>query len=275
MAKLNSLRVASGLSTYVLADKCGFSQSKVTKIENGKTRPSPADVARILDALEVSDTVHDSLTKAAQEAFSTQRRVLPRRMLADAGLVADMDCEALTLRSRSHHFISTLLQTPEYAMQVRRLAHMQHVSDHQHVANCMRRQAASYSGKQQHVLLISYQLLLPGVVTGELHMEQLSALQRRMRLPGIELGILEDGVPLPAVSFFSGIYDKTCAYFERGAFGELSTDKAEVETCVEDFDAVAAVAVWGREAERLIVEAKGRVAEIDLRNRSHESVGKS
>ncbi|MEV0409210.1 helix-turn-helix transcriptional regulator [Streptomyces sp. NPDC050448] len=49
---LRDLRKRAGLSGDRLAARCNMSQSKVSRIENGRTRPSLVDVEQILRALD-------------------------------------------------------------------------------------------------------------------------------------------------------------------------------------------------------------------------------
>ncbi|MEU8772641.1 helix-turn-helix transcriptional regulator [Streptomyces sp. NPDC048606] len=51
-ATLRKLRKQAGLSGDRLAARCNMSQSKVSRIENGKVRPTLVDIERLLTALE-------------------------------------------------------------------------------------------------------------------------------------------------------------------------------------------------------------------------------
>jgi transcriptional regulator with XRE-family HTH domain len=62
---LKELRRASGLSGERLALRCAMSQSKISRIEAGKTIPSVVDVERILSALDVGPAVVVELLAAA------------------------------------------------------------------------------------------------------------------------------------------------------------------------------------------------------------------
>ncbi|MGC9537143.1 helix-turn-helix domain-containing protein [Streptomyces sp. UG1] len=68
---LRSLRHASGLSGERLALRCNMSQTKISRIETGRTLPSVIDVERILKALAVPDEVADELLSLARR----QRRL--------------------------------------------------------------------------------------------------------------------------------------------------------------------------------------------------------
>jgi len=68
---LRSLRKAAGLSGERLAARCSMSQSKISRIEQGKILPSVADVQRLLTALKVPDEVARELIDLARTANST------------------------------------------------------------------------------------------------------------------------------------------------------------------------------------------------------------
>ncbi|MFF7144971.1 helix-turn-helix domain-containing protein [Streptomyces nodosus] len=54
---LRELRKAAGLSGDRLAVRCTMSQSKVSRIENGQTRPTLIDIEALLTALEAAPEV--------------------------------------------------------------------------------------------------------------------------------------------------------------------------------------------------------------------------
>ena len=58
---LRDLRRAVGLSGERLAQRCHMSQSKVSRIENGRLLPSVVDVDRILRALGVDQATSREL----------------------------------------------------------------------------------------------------------------------------------------------------------------------------------------------------------------------
>lgn len=80
---LRQLRRAAGLSGERLAVRCAMSQSKISRIESGKTLPSVLDVERILKALDVP-------AEAAQGLLVLARRANVQhtswRAVAEAGL---------------------------------------------------------------------------------------------------------------------------------------------------------------------------------------------
>src|SRR5438045_3413309 len=67
---LRELRKRSGLSGERLGRICGISQSKISKIENGRLLPSLTDVERILAALDVTPDVGRAVSAIARLAHT-------------------------------------------------------------------------------------------------------------------------------------------------------------------------------------------------------------
>lgn len=67
-AALRELRQASEKTANVVARHAAMSNSKLSKIENGRLAPSVIDVERILGALGVSAEVKEEFMKAARVA---------------------------------------------------------------------------------------------------------------------------------------------------------------------------------------------------------------
>lgn len=118
---LRSLRKAAGLSGERLAARCAMSQSKISRIEQGKILPSVVDVQQILTALNVPDDVARELTDLARAA---NVQYTSHRWAAQAGLWR-LQVEIKRLAEASavvRHFLpimpSGLLQTENYARAV-------------------------------------------------------------------------------------------------------------------------------------------------------------
>ena len=114
---LRDLRRASGLSGERLAVRCHMSQSKVSRIENGRLLPSVIDVDRILRTLGVDQATTTELLALArvanaeyQDVRASVRRGLHHRQRELAALEAD----AKEMRHFLPTLITGLLQIPEY-----------------------------------------------------------------------------------------------------------------------------------------------------------------
>jgi transcriptional regulator with XRE-family HTH domain len=115
---LRRLRRESGLSGARLAARVAMSQSKISKIENGRLTPTVFDVDRILKALNVPQDIIEHLLGLARlanthfhDVRSSQRRGLHYRQQE----LAALEAAASTTRYFLPVMITGLLHLPEYA----------------------------------------------------------------------------------------------------------------------------------------------------------------
>jgi transcriptional regulator with XRE-family HTH domain len=122
-AELRRRRDSAGLTSEEAAQRVGWHQSKVSRIETGRSGARPQDVALLLDAYGVEDTeVREALTTLARDGakrgwWQSYRDMLPPSYMDFISLEAD----ACAVR--------TLLQTPDYARAVTRAVLPEHGLD--------------------------------------------------------------------------------------------------------------------------------------------------
>jgi transcriptional regulator with XRE-family HTH domain len=114
---LRELRRSAGLSGERLAVRCAMSQSKISRIEKGKTLPTVADVERILKALDVP-------TDRARELLALARMAnvdyVSGRAMARTGVwrrqleIKALNESTTVLRQFLPAMPTGLLQIPEY-----------------------------------------------------------------------------------------------------------------------------------------------------------------
>ncbi|MFI6847119.1 helix-turn-helix domain-containing protein [Kitasatospora sp. NPDC050467] len=116
-AALKDLRRASGLSGERLAVRCGMSQSKISRIENGKALPSVVDVQQILNGLGVDEDLARELLALASLAnaeYEDVRSSVRRGLHIRQRELAALEAGAAHIRHFLPAMLSGLLQTPEY-----------------------------------------------------------------------------------------------------------------------------------------------------------------
>jgi transcriptional regulator with XRE-family HTH domain len=197
---LRDLRRASGLSGERLALRCHMSQSKVSRIENGRLLPSVVDVDRILRALEVDqDTSRELLALARvanteyQDIRASVRRGLHHRQRELAALEADA--------GEMRHFLPTLitglLQIPEYMRAAMDTPVEPAAGDTTAaIALKLERQAILHDKSKSFEFLLTetalrWQLCEPSVMA-----VQLDRLVSLSRLPNVRIGVLPFGVQI-------------------------------------------------------------------------------
>lgn len=118
---LRTTRLDRGLSGQELADALCWSQSKISKIENGRTRPSQEDVRTWLETCHASAQVLHQGSELAESALVESRHwrtVHSQGMTSGQAGVQILEERSRTVRSFQPSLVPGLLQTAEYARQV-------------------------------------------------------------------------------------------------------------------------------------------------------------
>ncbi|MFF1905111.1 helix-turn-helix domain-containing protein [Kitasatospora sp. NPDC058218] len=197
-AALKDLRRASGLSGERLAVRCGMSQSKISRIENGKALPSVVDVRQILNGLGVDEDLARELLALASVAnaeYEDVRASVRRGLHLRQRELAALEAGAAHIRYFLPAMLTGLLQTPEYMRTA--MSPPVHSADgdvSQAIALKLERQAVLYDqGKRFDFLMtesaVRWRLCEPLVMA-----TQLDRLVSLSQLPNVTIGI----VPLSA-----------------------------------------------------------------------------
>ncbi|AKH80964.1 XRE family transcriptional regulator [Streptomyces sp. CNQ-509] len=126
-AELRRLRGSAGLTSGKAAELVGWHQSKISRIETGRSAAKAADVARLLDAYGVTEpelrTLLETPATAPHECredrwWSEYRELLP----AAYRDFISLEAEATTVRTLETSVVPGLLQTRRYALAVTRAA---------------------------------------------------------------------------------------------------------------------------------------------------------
>ncbi|MEU3020905.1 helix-turn-helix transcriptional regulator [Nocardiopsis sp. NPDC007018] len=193
-ALLRGSRLDSGLSGQQLADALGWSQSKISKIENGRTRPSVSDAERWLGACGGSTDLVDRARELTDAALVESRhwRVAHSEGLGqgqrEVGLLEDRATEVLSFQPS---LIPGLLQTAEYAKQVLTLSNLSGQKDiAAGVAARLRRQEVLYGDGRRFRFLVTEAALRWYPTTAKILPAQLDRLQAVSTLSAVELRVL-------------------------------------------------------------------------------------
>ncbi|TCO56873.1 helix-turn-helix domain-containing protein [Actinocrispum wychmicini] len=118
---LRKLRKAAGLGGERLAARCGLSQSKISRIERGRTLPSVLDVQRILNALDVPEDVAKSLldlTRVANVHYKSYRAYAQVGLWQTQRQIKALTESSTVVRQFLPAIPCGLIQTEDYARQV-------------------------------------------------------------------------------------------------------------------------------------------------------------
>ncbi|MDQ1678054.1 MAG: hypothetical protein QOF58_6654 [Pseudonocardiales bacterium] len=258
--QLRALRELSGLSGQRVAQALGWSQAKVSRIEKARTRAEAADIAKLLDVLNVEPGRRDALLLLAELAAgppetwrNSSRTGLTRRQ---QDFVA-FEAAATRIRHYQPLLIPGYLQTTEYARRVLAMAD----------ANDLERRLESRLARRQIVIgdsAPSYEIVLldsalrwrPGPAT--VMAEQLDLLRKMVRRPNVTVRVVpldreqNSFVQHPFVLYDFGEASPTEGLVETTTTDLRITDEDEVEALGRFFGRLSSSALSQRDSLSLI-----------------------
>ncbi|ORT61789.1 helix-turn-helix transcriptional regulator [Streptomyces sp. CB03238] len=254
-ATLRKLRKQAGLSGDRLAARCNMSQSKVSRIESGKVRPSLVDIERILRALDAPPALVAEVSALAriaamewQDARSMRRKGLDKKQLELAGLEASSTEFRFFLLS----MLTALLSTPEYIRAS--LAHIP--GDHSKaVARKLERQEVLYDRRKKFTFIITEQAARSPFVSPDAMAVQLDRLASLTHLPNVRLGVLPIETRLPGcpLNTFT-VYVERLATVETTAGVMVFRDPRDVRMYLDEFAGYEEHALFGEAARERLAE---------------------
>jgi transcriptional regulator with XRE-family HTH domain len=201
-AELKRLREAARLSTYQLAERLEWSQSKVSKIERGQTAPSAEDVDAWMKAVAASAEQTARMVERVQAALT---EAIPWRSAVQEGLaakqreVAALEATATAICYYQPVTIPGPLQTPDYARLVfiagNPGADPAEISAV--VAARMERQAILHQEGKRLAFVVGEAALRWRYGPASMQRMQLDRLRVVAGLPNVFLGVLPLAGPLP------------------------------------------------------------------------------
>lgn len=115
-AELRRLRERTGLTGDQVAERLGWSGSKISRIELNRIGVKLADLRRLLDLYGVSAAHRDELQALATESLGTgSLEVLPSTLTAELSSYMDEETEAKSVWNWEPLIVPGLLQTERYA----------------------------------------------------------------------------------------------------------------------------------------------------------------
>jgi len=267
--RLRAARLRAGLTGKQLAAAHGWQQPKVSKIENGRQMPTPADVEAWLttcgaDAAEIGDMLSHLDQLSAQHR--DWRRRLRQGQVAVQADYNDLVRNGAVFREFTLEVVSGLLQTAGYAkVAIEQGVLLHDTSPHEiddAVATRMRRQQYLYDQSKRFEFILGEPALRwlvcpPSVMLGQLD-RLLGAVSG---MPNIRFGILPLGVQLSLIPQNSFVLVDDVAYVETFV-GETEHRGEETAAYHRVMDRLWADAVTGEHARRLILSAVQDVQRI-------------
>lgn len=261
-AHLRQLRRDANLTGRELAAACGWLPSKVSKIENGKQTPSPADLRQWTQ--ETGQPEANEPLSAKLAALESFYRDLRRQLKSGMRFrqVESINLEACTrhLRVWEPNYVPGLLQTPDYA----RIRLEQGVSlygapndlDAAVAARMDRQQVLKLPTKRFDFLIAERALREGNAAPRDVMASQLDRLMVATTQATVNLGIVPSGAlwPFHTDSGF-WIYDSDAVIVETLTAELRLTHADEITVYTRVHTALAETAVYGLSARALIASA--------------------
>jgi transcriptional regulator with XRE-family HTH domain len=264
---LRNLRAGTGLSGNRFAQRLGWVQSRVSKIETGKQLPTEADIeAWAAVAAAPPDVVRellDNLRRARVEYATWQDNYRAAGgAAAKQADIAALEAQAVRLAKFQPVMIPSQLQTAEYARELLHSASgpgawgADDADIIEMIAIRMQRQQILYQPRK-HVRIVILEAALRTRVTSPAAMAgQLDRLIALGGVPALDLGIIPFGTQVPVYPL-SGfvLFDDHLVIVETLTGEQQLSDPDAVSRYLRWFDLLHEAALHGRDAVPLIQRA--------------------
>lgn len=263
--RLRELRLSAPggrLTGTELADRCGWHKSKISKLENGRTTPTPECLRRWTESTGQPEAYEELLGRL--RGFESHIRSWRRQLASGHKPVQDTHlrahADASVFRGWESSMVFGILQTPDYARSIfTRYAELQRSprDTEEAVRSRMKRQEALYDASKRFHLLLWEAALHARICPPSVLAAQLDRLSGVIGLSTVELGIIPLAAPLkipPATAFW--IYDERQVIVENWHAELWIDDASSVDTYTRTWRTLRESAVYASEARRVIDSAR-------------------
>lgn len=224
--EMRRIREQHGMPGRVLAQHVRISQSKVSRIESGRTVPTLSEVAAWANAVEVSDEYREWLVALAESVY-TEVHSWPVTMQMRAHIqdeIEERELHARAVRVFQSSVVPGLLQTAEYARRMFTMGDMPKSADAvaESLEARLRRQQVVYEGDRRFDFVLTEAALRWRPAPVRLLLGQLDRINSLSTLDNVSVGV----IPLDTVATTFGTHSFVI-------YDELDDDKdpfVEVET---------------------------------------------
>jgi transcriptional regulator with XRE-family HTH domain len=271
-AALRDMRTDAGLSTTQLAGRLGWSQSKVSKTELGRSRPQPDDVDAWARATGADPTIRDEILRiaghAAVQATEWRRELAPGRRRKQEE-IHRLEAAASVIRVFSPDVVVGFAQTRPYAEAMFRLGRRVGPADDldEAVNARLARQAVLADPSKRFELVMGETALRRFLIPPEAMRVQLNRLADLTAQPNVVVAV----IPFRAqerVHQYHGfailgdpeIDDQAIVLAETVTRAITVRASGEVAEYVEHFNGLRAAAIDGEHLKALLQELAAEVA---------------
>ena len=258
--RLREIRLDAGLTRRQVAAAAGWHESKSSRIEHARTKPSDADIRAWCRACRAEDQAADLIAASrAADSMWTQWRRLERPGLRRAQeSVMPLWQATRTFRIYSPCLIPSPVQSGAYiralltAVRDRRPNPVDDIEDA--VGVRVAREHVVYEPGREFVIVIEENVLRHRIGGSDALREQLEHLRAAMAVPSVRLGIIPftaDRSPLRPVEMFF-MFDDAEVQAELVSGWLRVTQPAEIQMYAQAFTRLSQMAVYSQAARALI-----------------------
>lgn len=262
--ELRRLREDAGLTPEAAAAQLGWSRSKVSRIETGRTMASRSDVAAVCDLYGVNSAARAGLIQLAAEV--RQRGWWTAYADVFTGSYIGLEDEAALIRQWEVQLVPGLLQTEDYARTVISLHRPEEEVQRRVMARMARRTLLGRPDAPQFCAVLDEAAVRRPIGGAKVMLEQLEALVVAARRGNVEIRVLPFVAGEHAglegaftILSFSEEIDPDVAYVE-GTAGDIYVESSEqVERCKLIFQRISDAALSPEESLVLISTVKDQL----------------
>ncbi|MFK0252119.1 helix-turn-helix domain-containing protein [Streptomyces sp. NPDC090445] len=260
--RLRDVRVEAGLTGSELGERCGWTHSKSSRIENAVTPPSPDDIRRWCAACGVPDQAPDIIasSQTAESLYVEWRRRVRTGLRQLQQSYVPLFRSTRLFRVYSATLVPGLLQAEGYATGLlRAISNFREIPDDvaDAVAARMERNGIMREQGRRFVMVVEESALRYQLADPEAMAAQLGHILTAAAMPAVSVGIipmaLQERTQWPLETFH--MYDDTLVSVELLAARVTVTQPSEIALYERAFAELRRMAVYGPEARALIVAA--------------------
>ncbi len=260
-ASLKVLRRNASISADELGKRLDWSQSKVSKIENGRTMPSARDVEALLRVLDAPDELRTELLDLAKAIHADSilwDRNLPGGLAGHQHKIADLEARATEIRLFNCDIVPGLLQTADYARRVLTLGDLDKKGNAANaVVARMERQTILYEETRNFYFLITEGALKWKFGPKSLMHAQYDRVRSIATLPNVFIGVLPFSCEVTtlypeAFVLYSLVNNETSVRVETHTREWTMSEPDEVHLYLDVFEQMWKEAVKGQQATQLL-----------------------
>jgi transcriptional regulator with XRE-family HTH domain len=257
---LREMRESRGLEQFDLARELDMSQSKISRIENGRLTPTVDDAKAMLRALKAKKQDRESILDDLEQLhvdLKSYRSLHGRGRRNVQKAISEREQDASLVRVLGHTMVPGLLQSAAYAKAIistKPTFHTPETIVEYTQARLARQQVLFDESKQFHFVVLEAALLLryakPNVMAG-----QMQHLASMLSLPNVRLDIVPLSASIEVIPFSCfTIYDDNFVSVETPTAQVTVQDSPDIDLYVQMFDLLSAQAVSDGDARSLLME---------------------